>query len=154
LLLMRDPGDLPPPRSQSGRCPRLRPRSHGALKVWTVRVLLPVGIAPRDRGAGATGKALRSPKQHGLIASPPARRGARLRPVVGADPAPFKPPGRTRGRERSALVRTKTDSPFGTKITSSLPKPNPGKHVNSSTLEPNASTFSELLVHSGPFSTL
>jgi len=32
--------------------------------------------------------------------------------------------------------------------------PKPGKHVNSSILEPNASTFSELLVHSAPFSTL
>jgi hypothetical protein len=35
-----------------------------------------------------------------------------------------------------------------------LPNPKPGKHVNSSILEPNASTFSELLVHSAPFSTL
>jgi hypothetical protein len=79
---MRKSGNLPPLRSQSSRCPRLRPRSHGAVEVWTVRVLLPVGIAPRDRGAGATGKELRSLKQHGLIASPPAGRGARLRPVV------------------------------------------------------------------------
>jgi hypothetical protein len=35
-----------------------------------------------------------------------------------------------------------------------FPNPNPGKHVNSSILEPNASTISELLVHSAPFSTL
>ena len=124
---MRESGNLHPPRAQSSRfprsrsrrCPRiwaersvqvatrkaLRPRSHGALEVRSVRVLLPVGIAPRDRGVGDA----------------------------------------VRAGDLSVLKFVRHPN---------FPNPNPGKHVNSSTLEPNASTFSELLVHSGPFSTL
>ena len=230
---MREPGKLHPPRAQSSRFPRSRPRrrpriwaersvqvatrkalrsgplSHGALEVWSVRVLLPVGIAPRDRGAGATRKALRSPKEHGLIVSPPAWRGAALQygssmgwqqAAPGNDPTPCfahrvytgrreQPAHRTATRRdipgsrlllthRAATLQSGSPpafGPLGTRlvcnpsvvlrhpalwrtgqdgITSKLSQPQPRKHVNSSILEPNASTISELLVHSAPFSTL
>ena len=140
---MRDPGNLHPPLGLRRR-PRPRIRSYGALEVLSVRVLRPVRTAPRDRGAGATRKALRSPKEPGLIVSPPAWRGARLRP--GACLQRFRV--RFSSFKRSGFIRSKVVRH------PNFPNPNPGKHVNSSILEPNASTISELLVHSAPFSTL
>jgi hypothetical protein len=76
---MREPDNLHPPRAESNRLPRSRRRPRP--RIWaerSVQVLPPVGIAPRHRGAGATRKAVRSPKEHGLIVSPPAWRGAAL----------------------------------------------------------------------------
>jgi hypothetical protein len=232
---MHDPGNPHPSRglrrrSRPGHRPRPRLRSHGALEVWSVRVLRQVRIAPHDRGAGATRKALRSPKEHGLIVSSrpggeplykmaalwvasrrlPGMTQRKVLPIASIPGGgynrpielpnlemfrgaacyqpielpgykaarPTKPPGVYNDGAKSGsppgvrsaqpgaclqrfcvpsssfkrsggrFIRSKVRS------TSKLSQAYPGKHVNSSIQEPNASTFSELLVHSAPFSTL
>jgi hypothetical protein len=171
LLLMRDPGNLHPP-------PGLRPRrrSHGALEVWSVRVLRQVGTEPDVRGAGAGSTDGPSAGRDRVLvprprerfrsrsclsidrsecvwqpSTPSRRAGTRALPIRGSSTALL-----TRMHDRGVGDAARAEDLSVLKFVRhpNFPNPNPGKHVNSSILEPNASTFSELLVHSAPFSTL
>src|ERR1700678_1682624 len=121
-------------------------RGVAGLECWSPAT---VRIAPRPRGVkdAVTAADLSVSKFVGYL----VRNEPSCRRVVAGPFHSARPDSRTRTKR---LGEDKSGSPFGTESHPNFPNPNPGKHVNSSILEPNASTISELLVHSAPFSTL